>query len=861
VAYTTQRFNLDLKEIGRVLPFYYPFAHFPLLFSLVENQESFDLVIEYDVELFDSKTVQSYAQSFVYLCKQALMGEEIKINSLSLLSDEERLSIINRFNPFNKVADQLIIKEKLRFDDEDTLVSRFRKVAKINPNRIAVQSFNQKISYKDLDELTDRIAYTLCQEGVVRGNSVTVLTEREVDYVVAILSILKVGAVYVPLDPDYPIARLETMIETAQSNLCLNLQSKIISLSVPMLAWSEILRKAQFNNDFQTHTQIDIDATSRAYVMFTSGSTGKPKGVGISHRNILRLVEPNNIIPLNENTKTLLTGSPSFDATTYEVWAPLLNGGTVALIDKMTLLDSRLLKEAIAHFETNTMWLTAPLFARMVYENPRLFQGMSYLIVGGDVVSPEAVRLVQETTPEVIVVNGYGPTENTTFSTFYLIPQGVDSGVIPIGRPLVKSTAYVMDRGGNLLPPTALGELYVGGEGVSEGYVNDPLNLSSQKFMEYQWPDRKIEYLYRTGDLAYWDSNGLIHLLGRSDSQVKVRGFRVELNEVQDLLVRHPDIQDAYVTLAKEQEVEGLAAYVILKNPVNMDEILISLQDSLPSYMVPTFYLEVDSLPLNINGKISKEQLPKGLKVLRRMSQQQLACVLTEVEREISCIWSELLGIESPGLDDLFFRIGGDSMKVVTLASRLGKLYGVLPSIVSLYSLNTIRKQAEHFSGLKSEETKNSGVSISQPNSQQSDLTCRVKASEVQKRLFVLDQITSGRAPYLIPILFKLNGKLNLNRIKDAWLALRQRHHFLRSQFLMDPDQSILWIELQSEDSPETFSVFEGIQESQLSEWLENRLNSFTLADCGVARLDILETDKDRFYLAFTFHHIDLATI
>jgi amino acid adenylation domain-containing protein len=861
VVYTTQRFNLNLKKIGRVKQFYYPFAHFPLLFSLIETQGLFDLMIEYDIEHFNSETIRCYAQSFVYLCKQILMDTEREINSLSLLSDEENLFIINRFNPFNRLVNRLEIKEQFQLDNEDTVVSRFRKIAEINFNRIAIQSFNQKINYKDLDKLTDSVAYTLCQEGIARGHSVAVLAERDIDYVVAILSLLKVGAIYVPLDPDYPITRLETMIDTTHCKYCLNLQNKNISLSITMLSWSEIFKKAQFYNDSQTYIQVDTNTNSLAYVMFTSGSTGKPKGVGISNKNILRLVEQNNIIPLSKNTRILLTGSPSFDATTYEIWGPLLNGGTVSLIDKITLLDSRLLSEAIVHFETNTMWMTAPLFAQMVYENPCLFQGINYLIVGGDVVSPDAIRLVQENTPEVIIVNGYGPTENTTFSTFYLIPQGVNNSAIPIGRPLTKSTAYVMDRGGKLLPPTALGELYVGGEGVSEGYINDPLNLSHQKFIEYQWPNGKIERLYRTGDIAYWDKNGVIHLLGRIDSQVKVRGLRVEPNEIRSLLVQHPDIKDAYVTLAQEQEIEGLAAYIVFNNPVNIDKVLKFLQDNLPSYMIPTFYLEVNSLPLNINGKISKEQLPKGLKIFHQISQQHLTRILTEEEKEISHIWCDLLGIESPGLDNSFFKTGGDSMKVITLASRLEKLYKFRPSIVSLYSLNTIRKQAEYFASLKNGETKDTDVNIFQLNLQQNDLIRRVKASEVQKRLFILDQVISGRTPYLIPILLKFNGKLNLDRLKDAWFSLIQRHQFLKSRFVMDSDQSTLWIELQDQYFPETLSVFRDIQDSQLSEWLENRLNSFTLKDCGIARLDILEVGKDQFYLAFTFHHISIDGI
>ncbi|MFJ2991246.1 amino acid adenylation domain-containing protein [Pandoraea sp. NPDC087047] len=879
VAYTTQQFNFDLGNAGRILRINYPFCHFPLLFSVIEYLErgarQFELSVEYDSEQFDDKTINIYAKSFVNLCDQIVASHGSKsINSLSLLPDDVSLDLVARFNPGGIDGSE----------NNGTVISRFKEMAAAFPERVALVSLDEKLSYRTLDELTDRIAIVLrsrlSQEGPARGSSIAVLATRNVDYVVAILAILKAGVAYVPLDQDYPVVRLQMMVETAQCCLCLDLGGNANSLAIPILDWAQVLAAADSQVGIQRSNEIGVDADTRAYVMFTSGSTGTPKGVGISHRNILRLVQPNNPIPLSEDTKVLLTGSPSFDATTYEIWAPLLHGGSVAFIDKMTLLDSRKLSHSIDRFTPNTMWMTAPLFFRMIREKPDLFEAVDYLIVGGDVVSPDAVAMAQESSPGLTVVNGYGPTENTTFSTFYVIPRGINQSAISIGRPLLGSTAYVMDKGGNILPPNALGELYVGGDGVSEGYINDDISLTAEKFVNHRWPNGKKKYLYRTGDLAYWDQDGLIHLLGRIDSQVKTRGFRVELEEVRSHLLRQPEIQDAYVTLTQEEQGgDSLAAYLVLESSVP-EEVLASLhttlRNALPGYMVPTRYLQVEALPLNINGKIAKNQLPQGLRPWpvggSMQMQNQLTGSLARPERPpqqledpetaIQRIWSEILGVGVPGLDESFFSLGGDSLKVITLASRLEGLYGARPSIVNLYSLNTVRKQRDYFEadaqGKVAANANNASTGVGRaitPMPKQK----RVKANDAQTRIYILDQVTAGRAPYLIPLLFKLNGKLSIERLREAWAALRERHLFLQSRFEMDADQ-IVWVESSGEEPSNNFKASTGIHEADLPEWLEAHLGSYNFTQSGVARLDVVETVDDNgpgaVYLAFIFHHI-----
>jgi amino acid adenylation domain-containing protein len=683
VVYTTQRFDFDAASLGKMRPFYYPEAHFPLLFYVVEDDGALELVVEYDKERYSDLTAHTYATCFLALCGALAAEPSRPVRSFGLLAEDEAARVASRFN-FRAPS-----------PPAGSITSRFAAVAAQHADSVALRSRTDALTYAELDQLTSRLAGALRRRGVVPGDMVAVLSDRRPGYVTALLAILKCGAAYVPLDPDYPHPRLCEMVQAASCRLVVSLQTQAPAFEVDTCGWAALLAEATADTsaDLPRIAEVENDAT--AYVMFTSGSTGRPKGVAVTHRNVLRLVSTDNAVPLDSGLRVLLTGSPSFDATTYEVWAPLLHGGQLAVIEKDTLLDVRALRSAVESFAPTTMWMTAPLFARLVQQDARLFEGVDYLIVGGDVVPPDAVRAVQTATPGVLVINGYGPTENTTFSTFYPVPMGHE-GALPVGRPLAHSSAFVLDAGMNLLPPGAVGELYVGGDGVAIGYVGDP-GLTQSRFIEHVLPDGRHERLYRTGDLARWDDEGTIHLLGRADSQIKVRGFRVEPNEVRAQLCACDGVEDAFVDYHRGEPQEGLVAYVVASAAFEPTDALEYLRSHLPDYMVPSLYCEVSELPLNINGKIDRGRLPGGLKYWRpEASLSRSSPPQGDVETELARIWCELLSQPSVGRHDDFFGCGGHSLLAMQLISRLRNAYAVELTIGDIFAAPTIARLADH---------------------------------------------------------------------------------------------------------------------------------------------------------------------
>ncbi|RQU33436.1 amino acid adenylation domain-containing protein [Burkholderia cenocepacia] len=845
VVLTTQRFDVEYEGLGRWRRFHYAHAHFPLVFELTEADGDFELTIEYDRRRFDSATVGDITESYLHLCQQVCDAPSTTIRALSMMDDERALALAKRFNP--KPADCLI---------SGTVPLRFTEIARQYAAGIALRDAGRTLSYAALDALTDRVASALRAHGLTHGDRVALISERRLDYVVAQLAILKCGAAYVPLDPDYPAARLSMMASHSGCHFALDLEDAAPAWPIKTLSWETLLAQAKSATSDQMSMVATISGEHTikpddiAYVMFTSGSTGLPKAVGVTHRNVLRLVEKGNVVPLHEDTRILLTGSPSFDATTFEVWGPLLHGGSVALVDKTTLLDAPLLRAAIEHFNITAIFLTSSLFSRLVHQVPRLLSGIEYLMVGGDIVPTESVQTVQCATPEVTLVSCYGPTENTTYSTVHAIPRGV-TGPIPIGRPIARSTAYVFDDGGHLLPPLALGELYVGGEGVALGYLNDDATTAA-KFIEYRWPDGRQERLYRTGDLARWDRDGVIHFEGRVDTQIKVRGYRVEPGEIRDALCACDGVRDAYIAYVRDGAIDGLAAWLVPDvSGLDSAAVLGALRSRLPGHMIPTLVAEVDELPLSVNGKIAREQLNAPLRAWTTASSlPTLSSSLTPSQLAIASLWCQILGRDSVDVDDSFFALGGDSFKVQTLAIHLAELVGERPTMLALFTHATVRAQATAFAS-QLDELATPTVQISTSGVVPEERT-RFLANEAQTRLFTLDRATEGRAPYLIPVLLKLDGSIDVGRLRDAWAAVCHHHAFFRSRFSFSKGET--WVDIAPTGGPALRVVPLGCL--ALEDALRAELRPCAIADNEVARATLFQATQNCQWLALLFHHI-----
>ena len=399
--------------------------------------------------------------------------------------------------------------------------------------------------------------------------------------------------------------------------------------------------------------------------MYTSGSTGNPKGVMVSNKNVVRLAKNNNFITFEKEERFLQTGSIVFDACTFEIWGSLLNGYELYIIKKEELLDPSKLEYYLIKNSITILWITAPLFNQLCEHNPKIFSTVRVLLTGGDVLSPKHINMVKESCPNLTIINGYGPTENTTFSTCFTIDKKYSSS-IPIGYPIANSTCYVVSKDLQLLPINVPGELLVGGDGVSKGYLNNPSSTNS-KFIPNMFGNG---FLYRTGDMVKWNEDGSISFIGRIDNQVKIRGFRVELSEITLYIQKFDGIKDCVVVINEFNTEKSICAYFSADKKIDIPSLKDFLKKYLPYYSIPTYFMQLDVLPLNANGKIDRHSLPLPTNAINNIYRAPS----TNLQSQLVEIFKKVLNIDNIGIDDNFFELGGDSLLAMNLNMEINKL-------------------------------------------------------------------------------------------------------------------------------------------------------------------------------------------
>jgi len=437
---------------------------------------------------------------------------------------------------------------------------------------------------------------------------------------------------------------------------------------------------------------------SLAYLMYTSGTSGVPKGVMIEHRSVVRLVVNTNFCRLGATDRVLQAGPLAFDASTFEIWGALLNGGGVCLAPKEVLLDVTKLRQLIRRHGITTTFLTASLFNTLVDDDPEVFGGMKTVMVGGEKVSVRHVNRVRTVCPALMLINGYGPTENTTFTATYTFDELL-TGDAPIGRPIANTTVYILGERRQPVAVGVSGELCAGGDGLARGYLNDPA-LTVEKFIPH--PFAPGEQLYRTGDLARWRPDGNLEFLGRIDDQVKIRGHRIEPAEVERQLVQHEAV-DAVVVLARDlgEDRQELLAYLTGRENVDVNGLREYLRRTLPDYMIPSYFIRLDVLPLNANGKVDRDALPAP-HLIRPLPHGGHVPLQSETEERLASIWREVLGHQDIGATDNFFDLGGDSLKITKMAALVRRQMGKDMSLTITFRKPTLRELAEHIAGMTS---------------------------------------------------------------------------------------------------------------------------------------------------------------
>jgi amino acid adenylation domain-containing protein len=676
VAYSTQSFGLKANEVLECFPVYHPIAQFDLLIYLREQSGRFDLVAAYADEVLEGKAVESLIAGIPYLAEQVLELPDAAVGALRLIQSQE--------GPAASAPGQDEV-----FDRHATVCSRFEEMARKYPGKVTVRDKTRSLTYEGLNDAAESLALQLQDAGVKHGDAVGILAERSVSLVVAMLAVLKVGGYYVPLDRSMPSARLASLVADAGVALCLvdggcNVDLSVRRMSIPCDGASD--------NRGRQLAAIAGSPFDVAYLLFTSGSTGKPKGVLVSHRNILQLVLAENAVPLDECVVVLVTGAPTFDAITYEIWGALLNGGSAVFAETSTLLDVVALRREIERCSPNLIWLTAGLFDRLVVQNAALFAGVAHLIVGGDVVNPESVMRVYAATPETTIVNGYGPTESTTFSTFHVLPRDI-AGPVPIGRCLAMTRAYVLDEAMSDLPRGAVGELYLAGEGVAIGYL-DEKSQGITRFVHRSRADGTLERLYKTGDLVRLNESGVYEYHGRKDAQVKIAGRRVDPAEIKLVVERCTGVEAVHILPTKGIEGLRLNAYLVVNGSFEVEKLISNINEKLPAYMRPGAYFSVPYLPLNRNGKVDAAALHDIGVELSGAAQAPDTDSWNATEFAVASVWKEVTGKMPTSLDKGFFELGGDSLRLVHLFQALNEMAPGALSLPDLLS-STARAQAQ----------------------------------------------------------------------------------------------------------------------------------------------------------------------
>ncbi|MCK4259871.1 MAG: amino acid adenylation domain-containing protein, partial [Halanaerobiales bacterium] len=790
-----------------------------------EGDDEISIDVDYRTALFKMETISRMFSHLKNILKAIATNPMVKLSAVQMTTEEERELILYEFN--NTYSE---------FPKDRTIQELFTEQVVLNPNKVAVVFGNKKLTYKELNEKANSLAGLLREKGVKEDTLVGIFSKRSLEMIIGIIAILKAGGAYLPIDPEYPKDRIKLMLEDCAVDILLT-QGEPEKWSGTDYNLIDLLDKTNYSREI-SGLPITSTPASLAYVIYTSGSTGKPKGVMIENKNVVRLVKNTNYIKFTRKDKILQTGTLAFDASTFEIWGALLNGLELHFGVKDLIVRTEEMEKYIVKNQISILWLTAPLFNVMAEERPEMFKTLKYLLSGGDVLLPKFVYKVKQVCKNLKIVNGYGPTENTTFSTYFLVDKD-DLANIPIGKPISNSTAYIVDQYNRLTPIGVYGELSVGGDGLARGYVNNP-KLTAQKFVENPFILREL--MYRTGDLARWLSDGNIEFLGRADHQVKIRGFRIEPGEIENILLKSELVKETVVVDGKDDDANKyLTAYLVTDREISVGEIREYLANYLPDYMIPSYFVQLERMPLNKNGKVDYKALPKPEGNI--IVSTEYESPRNECEEKLLEMWKEVLKVEHLGINDSFFELGGHSLKAMILTAKIQKEFNVEVTLSQIFKSPTIKEMAK----LIHRATRTTYIAIEKVSEQE-----YYGASSAQKRMYMLQQFDLQSTGYNIPIVLKVEGDFHFIKAEKAFSDLINRHETLRTSFERVEDQIVQRVHQAVDFTVERIDN----GERSINELVREFVRPFDLRKALLIRIGISTLSPVQHILMLDMHHI-----
>ncbi|MHA7060179.1 amino acid adenylation domain-containing protein [Aquimarina sp. M1] len=791
-----------------------------------KNQKEYDLVLTYNGLYFNSNTVESLLNLIQRLLFFIVSGGEAKLKNIPLLSSNEEIDLIS--------------KTKLDFErEESTIVNRFLEQVLACGDKTALSWSGGSMSYLDLHVRSNQIANMLLDNFDVNvGDTITVILPKSQELIVVLFAVLKCGATYVPVNPDYPEERKSFILSDTSSKL--------------------IIDEDFLNKNSSTIGEVGIDApkvkvlpSDLVYIIYTSGTTGQPKGVMIEHRNVMNLFKScNEKFDFSVDDSWTFFHSYCFDFSVWEIFGCLLSGGNLVVINDQEARDPESLSKLMKNNEVTIFSQTPSAFYNFI-EHKLEIPSLRYVIFGGESLNPLKLKIWNEKHPEVNLINMYGITETTVHVTYKELTQ--ESLMLPvstIGKPLSFAQCYILDKEQHLLPYGRPGELYVAGEGVARGYLNRE-ELDAEKFITD--PFRKNGKMYRTGDLVRFLDNDEMEYLGRIDDQVKIRGYRIELDEIKKQLDTLKEITQSAIKLIEMPDGDkSIVAYVSVSDNLLVSDIKLHIASKVPEYMVPAFIVIMDKIPMNSNGKIDKSGLPSPLENLSENLIENIA-PSNQIEIELFGIWKELLNTSDFGIQHNFFELGGHSLKATRLIGNIHKSFKVKLELKQLFSNPTLKEQAK----LIELSEKREYISIEKAKD-----AADFPISDAQQRLLMLSQLEESSVAYNMPSYITLQGDYHdVESFKKAIYAVIDRHEILRTVFRENDNGEFRQCILSEKDARFRIEVIDFREKENKYDLVKSYINSdshkrFDLEQGPLIRSCLIQVSDDEFIFYYNLHHI-----
>jgi amino acid adenylation domain-containing protein len=702
-------------------------TNYPVVLSVDDAGEGFGLEMQTDRRIEPRRMLGFVCTALQSLIQALEEAPQTAALTLPILPEAERHRVIELFN-----------RTQAAYPQEQLIHELFEEQVERTPHAVAVIYEDQSLTYAELNAHANQLAHYLIQQGVPSGQLIPILMPRSLQMLIAQLAVLKCGGAYVPVDPEFPVERQAFMLRDCGAQWVLATQERCEQLARESVQWVDCATAAQaIEKVSKANGRLKLARPAVAYVMYTSGSTGVPKGVMVPHHAVSRLVINNGYTQIEPSDCFAHCSNPAFDASTFEIWGALLNGARLAIIPQRVVLETERFAKVLKQQRVSILFQTTALFNQRVFTAPETFAQLKYLLFGGEVCDPRAVRKVLQRGAPRHLLHVYGPTETTTFATWYpIVAVATEAKSVPIGRPIANTQVYILDTHLKPVPIGVAGEIHIGGPGLALGYLNRA-ELTAGRFIQDPFHHDSQARLYKTGDLGKWCPDGTIEYLGRNDQQVKIRGFRIELGEIEAQLMRHESIKETVVTVwqgarhASQEEgwedgpwadrerathvhrdepwaddehamraqrdvskEKRLVAYVVLHVAAaspSVESLRAHLLVVLPEYMIPSAFVMMENLPLTANGKLDRKALPapEAGAYLSRQYQAPRG----EVEELLAGIWRELLHVERAGRHDNFFELGGHSLLIVQMLERLRRA-GLSAPIQRVFASPTLAQLA-----------------------------------------------------------------------------------------------------------------------------------------------------------------------